>query len=335
MELQLALYQSKRSSTIPNKQFQWGGTKISDEGCGLWKGFAVRQLKERLRVEQKHQKLKQSQNEMTQLCGELKKLLEQWGSCENMVGLMGNKGQLRFRDLKVDDEVYSELLVAVARFHLEMRRKLENPCRTIYLKADFSMGKDIARLDPSVEGGVVFDRHSCFLLPFNLDVVVRACWRFFHCDQSTELSTDQEHELLVMSFSVKTNFENFTAKVQGKYACRKFVDTDSAVLTWVGLSGVSEYGGSEFRGMQLHKQGCIKLRKVASKGAVQQSSLTVAETRFKTTPVFGESVTDSMQQTKLLIDSFNSSYSTINGMFCQVLGELLIQEDWKAMFEQK
>lgn len=135
------------------------------------------------------------------------------------------------------------------------------------------------------------------------------------------------------SFKIRTDFEGFTSKLGGKYTACRHVDEDGSItIVWVGSGDVHEIDGVKFSGTQVHKRGCFKLRRVVRQGSGQQSTSTVVEASFETIPLFHDSVVDKNQQTQALLDGINKSYTKVNKLFCQKMGSLLVEEDWKATF---
>jgi hypothetical protein len=136
------------------------------------------------------------------------------------------------------------------------------------------------------------------------------------------------------SFSLAANAHNAVcpSKVQGKYTSQKRATEEGCVIVWSGVWDVSEIGHAKFRGMQLHKQGVIELRRVPHEGPGQHSTSTVAEIQFVTTPVFHESIKDNTQKTLELIVALQRSYDIVNSSFRQKMSDLLLEEDWKATF---
>lgn len=115
-------------------------------------------------------------------------------------------------------------------------------------------------------------------------------------------------------------------------SCR-YVDEDGSVtLAWSSIGNIKEINGMQFHGLQLHKNGCIKLRRAPREGPGQQSTSTVVEVSCETIPVFQESVVDKAQQTQAFLDEIDKGYTKLDKFFCQRMGTLLVETDWKATF---
>jgi uncharacterized membrane-anchored protein YhcB (DUF1043 family) len=135
------------------------------------------------------------------------------------------------------------------------------------------------------------------------------------------------------SFKIRTDFEGFTSEARGKYTARRYLDEDgSVVIICAGSEDIHEFDGVAFSGIQMHRRGFVKLRPVRRQGPGQQSTSTVVEASFESIPVFLDSVVDKAQQTQQLLDGIDRSYSKVDKLFCQRMGALLLEEDWKATF---
>ncbi|KAG4049144.1 hypothetical protein PC123_g15560 [Phytophthora cactorum] len=206
------------------------------------------------------------------------------------------------------DEIFSEQLVTIAKLHLEAQQR-QSPSWSVHLVSELSMGRDIAKLDASVKAGVVLEARCGVVLPFQLEVATDAYWRFFRFDHSGKHFADQapaqSTNLFAQSFAVRTVLKGYTSETEGKYTCRKYVGEDEVTLVWSGMWNILSFGGVRFDGMQLHKQGFIKLR-----------------------------VCDFEEQIKILITSLNQSHATMNDHFCHLMSDLLLEEDWKSTFRR-
>lgn len=94
--------------------------------------------------------------------------------------------QQRYWDFEADpaDEIYAHQLATVARMRLEMQR--QRPSRTLFLGSGLFMGQEMVRWDPSVKAGFKLETQYGTMLPFQLDVVADAYWRFFGCGYGME-----------------------------------------------------------------------------------------------------------------------------------------------------
>ncbi|KAG3015487.1 hypothetical protein PC120_g12123 [Phytophthora cactorum] len=245
----------------------------------------------------------------------------------------------KFWDFSMEavDEIFSEQLVTIAKLHLEAQQR-QSPSWSVHLVSELSMGRDIAKLDASVKAGVVLEARCGVVLPFQLEVATDAYWRFFRFDHSGKHFADQapaqSTNLFAQSFAVRTVLKGYTSETEGKYTCRKYVGEDEVTLVWSGMWNILSFGGVRFDGMQLHKQGFIKLRRVSKHGAGLSSTSTLVETSFETIPVFHDSVCDFEEQIKILITSLNQSHATMNDHFCHLMSDLLLEEDWKSTFRR-
>ncbi|KAG7378394.1 hypothetical protein PHYPSEUDO_010146 [Phytophthora pseudosyringae] len=345
LELKLKRLQLQNVSTpaIAQSRYKCTNGQIQvAQVSNLWNQVAERQLKERLRVEQRQLNLKESCKEFVLYSSELHKLFAKFEEArEETSKRLGGRPQYPFWDFAAhgDDEMVSEQMLVVSKLYLQVQQQFQNPGRTMHFGSELAMGRDIPRLDPSVQAGIVFDAHCGVLLPFSLDVAVEAYWKLFRFDhieeQTSKKSWDDLEDIFSRSFTVRANFEGCTSEAQGKYLCKKYVRKDYVAVVWSGVWNLSEYGGVKFHGMQLHKRGFIKLRRVCRQGPGQQSTSTIVETNFKTIPIFHGSVTDQTQQMQAFISALNRSFSRMNAKFCQMMSDQLLKEDWRATFERE
>ncbi|OWZ01545.1 hypothetical protein PHMEG_00027041 [Phytophthora megakarya] len=329
------LHLQKASKTFQ----QQDGKKYSS----VWNSVAERQLKERLRVEQQQLGLKDSCKQWMQYSTELQELFTKFEECrEDMVKRMNGRKQHKFWTFADDDsEIFSDQMLVITKLYLNSRLH-QRPCRTMNVGSELAMAKDIPRLEPSVEAGIVFNSHSGVLLPFPLKVVSEAYWKFFRFDQKevtvvNGLVVDNRYVQSVTytrSFTARSDHGGVKSEGQGKYMCQKYVSEDGVELMWSGVMDIAEYGGVKFQGMQLHKRGSIRLRPVLREGPGNQSTSTIVETNFETIPLFDDSVTDQVYQVQIFNAVLNSSYNQMSAMFSQMVSELLLKEDWRATFQR-
>ncbi|POM61873.1 hypothetical protein PHPALM_29048 [Phytophthora palmivora] len=324
-ELELKLTRLQFQATSKQRTNTNDLNQKSQDG-NLWNCIAERQLKERLRVEQEQLELKDLCNEVSKYSSELQTLFTRFEDCRERVGC---RQQHKFWDFRVhhDDEIFSEHMLIIAK----LWRQCQNPGRTMYFGSELTMGKDIPRLDPSVQAGIVFDTRCGVLLPFSLDVVTEAYWKFFGLHEFTvDDRFESMADVITRSSIVRTNLESFASEAKGKYLCQKRAIEDGVVLMWSGVWDITEYGGVMFRGMQLHHRGLVKLRRVSRQGPGQQSTSTIVETNLETIPVFDDNITDQIHQIQIFSSVVTRSFSTRNSTFSQMMSELLLKEDWKV-----
>ncbi|KAJ8542381.1 hypothetical protein ON010_g12432 [Phytophthora cinnamomi] len=220
---------------------------------------------------------------------------------------------------------------------LQQREQDESPNRTIHFRWDLSLGQEVVKPDPSAKVGIIFEARSGTVLPFKLEVVIEASWKFLGHGEGQQCivpNSDQQANTLVRSFSIETDFEGFFSEVVGKYTCRKHVMDDEVVIVWVECADVLEFAGAKFDGMQYMKRGYLKLKRILREGPGEQSTSTVPETYSKTTPVLREGATDPALQMQELVWAVKRSHNKVNKVFCETLSGLLLEEDWRATVGQ-
>ncbi|RLN88194.1 hypothetical protein BBJ28_00014565 [Nothophytophthora sp. Chile5] len=145
---------------------------------------------------------------------------------------------------------------------------------------------------------------------------------------------DTTTDVVSTSFTLQVKNGDFTARVRGKQTTRRYVSEDSITIVWTGSADPVEMSGVKFRGMQCQKAGWIKLRRVGSQesGRLADDRATTVEMHSEMTPLFQPGVVDQGRQISALIDSLRKSHDQTNAIYCQMLQELLLEEDWKATF---
>ncbi|ETK81937.1 hypothetical protein L915_12605 [Phytophthora nicotianae] len=212
--------------------------------------------------------------------------------------------------------------------------------KSIHFGLDLTLGQEVIKLDPNIKVGMRFESRSRTVLPFTLDVAVKAFWKFFGYSHGNMRSLgDTEYllqtNLLSRSFAIHTNFQDYFSQLVGKYTCRKIATEDEVTLVWVECTDVEEFGGSKFKGMQYLKRGYVKLRKIPREGPGIEITSTILETYSETTPAFREDIDDQAVRVQIrdLVNSIKRSYSRVNRVFCQTISNLLIEEDWKTTID--
>lgn len=121
--------------------------------------------------------------------------------------------------------------------------------------------------------------------------------------------------------------EGFTANVRGKQTCRRYINSDSEIIVWTGCADPVEFNGTNFSGMQCRKTGWIKLQRVPG----QCTESTWVEMYSEMTTLFKDEVEDQNWQIHALMDSMAKAHSKTNDIYCRMVRELLLEEDWKEV----
>ncbi|KAG7395772.1 hypothetical protein PHYBOEH_003207 [Phytophthora boehmeriae] len=333
LELNLKRLKLKKLSPQTNRQ--------DAEKCSLpvWNDIAQRQLKERLRVEQKNEELRQSYAGVAQFSTELAKFWTKYDDDKHeLAELMRTKRQ-RFWDFATepDEEIFSEQMVLLARLCLNLQQ-CQIPTKTLYLNSGLSRGNVVVKRDPRVDTGVLFESHCGTTLPFSLDVALKAYWRFFQIEHGDTQyapfnAADFPMDLFVETFSLQMNVEGLVSDISGKYTCRNYVSDNEVVIVWIEHVNVAEFGGLKFDGLQYQKRGWMKLRRVPHQGPGEQQSLsTVVECHYETVPIFRNGAFDPLQQMQAFITLVHRYHAKLDKAVCDAMGGLLLEEDWKATF---
>ncbi|KAG7379342.1 hypothetical protein PHYBOEH_011959 [Phytophthora boehmeriae] len=238
LELQLSRLEVQKTLQLKFPRKRTKNRQIPQCKAGVssvWGGIAERQFKERLRAELEQKTLKSAESELVALSLELQKLLQKsqeltdWAQPPNSVG-----SQLlrRFWDFSVDDEIFTEQLVAVASCTWSYGNNNRDKCRFKVRTGRYTTAAT-CRWDERwssriFSAGIVFETHSGTTVPFNMNVVAKAYWKLFNysvedglaIDESVDCSTD----VIARSFAIRTNLKDFTAHSSGKYTYRKYMD---------------------------------------------------------------------------------------------------------------
>ncbi|KAJ8558950.1 hypothetical protein ON010_g8499 [Phytophthora cinnamomi] len=104
--------------------------------------------------------------------------------------------------------------------------------------------------------------------------------------------------------------------------------TDSETIVWAKYVEPVDFNGVTYPGMYCRKTGWIKLQRAAG----QDTPSTVAEMYSEMTPVFKDGVENQNWQIRALVDSMARAHKITNSIYCEMIRDLLLEEDWKATF---
>ncbi|RLN94663.1 hypothetical protein BBJ28_00004077 [Nothophytophthora sp. Chile5] len=254
---------------------------------------------------------------------------------------MGRNAAKKFWDFASEDDavIFAEQLASVVSTHSRLEHEPQIPRIAMHLGPNLSGGKERMILSPNIAGGVMFELHCGTTVPFTLEVAAQAYWKLFAFgpgqrayQHDVAQAPDTTGDVVARTFALQTDYEGYTSQYRGKVTCRKYVSEDSVIVAWEGAGDVLEMSGVKFHGVQSHKTGWVKLRRVARQGPGQASTSTTVEMYFETTPVFHESVTDLREQTQTFIDATDKGQGKVNKLFCQIVSGMLVEEDWKATY---
>ncbi|ETP39777.1 hypothetical protein F442_12790 [Phytophthora nicotianae P10297] len=300
----------------------------------VWESIAERQLKERLHGELMQKELRAACSVQAKLVQELKKQLRLCAEDKKLSALMKRKSA-RLWDLLSDEssDIYAEQLTQVAKMCLQMQQQTAPPRHALQLANDLTQGVDVLKRNPTSAAGVVFEMRCGTSIPFDVHVAGNAYWRLtaheaFHRQGSLQQDLDAKGDVASASFNLQVACEGFTATVRGKQTCRRYINNDSETIVWTGYADPIELNGTKFSGMQCRKTGWIKLQRVAG----QPAGATWVEMYSEMTPLFKEGVEDQNWQIHALLDSMTKAHSKTNEIYCRMVRELLLEEDWKAAY---
>ncbi|KAG1697936.1 hypothetical protein DVH05_015420 [Phytophthora capsici] len=332
LELKLKRLKLHNAQTVDIVKVESRTLQTTNGSDSVWNGFAERQLKERLRVEQQHKRLQQTHQELLGVSMELQKLLKKCDENQQEVAeRLQIKQPQQYWDFEADpaEEIYADQLVILTRLRLQMQ--MQEPSRALCLSSGLSMGPEVVKWDP--KAGFILKMQVGMTLPFALNVTADSYWRFFGCGYGvvSQDESDLSVRTTARAFKIRTDFEGFTSRVSGKYTARRYVDSDgSIVIVWTGCGDVDKVGDATFNGVQVHKRGWIKVRRVPRQGAGHQSTSTVVEASFETIPVLHERIENKKHETQKFLAAVTKSYHIVDKLFCHQMGSLLLEEDWKA-----
>lgn len=236
-----------------------------------------------------------------------------------------------------DADIFSLQLANVAALYLQLQQ-CQTPSKPMYFDTGLAMGETVVKRDPSAGAGVRLEKHFGTTVPFTLDVAAKAYWRFFQLEHGDRLYSCNASTLCTdvsaHSYSLTVDKKGVISKISGKYTCQKHVSEDEITFVWVEHANVSEFGKLKFQGLQYRKRGSIKLRRVFRQSSDQQSTSTVVETHYETTPIFCTSAVNPMQQLSSFIALACGSHGEMSKLVSDTMSDLLLEEDWKATFTE-
>ncbi|KAG1709500.1 hypothetical protein DVH05_020151 [Phytophthora capsici] len=302
--------------------------KLVDE---TWRNKAEQQLKKRLESEQLQEELQGIRSVQKTLVVALKKHLKSCSSDKKLHSLLKPKASKFWNLLSGDDSgIYAEQLTQVAKMYLKMQHPNFQSRIGLQMSSGVTQGREIVKADSSNSSGVTFEMHCGTSVPFDVHVAGNAYWRLTTTEAYTRQGSLQpdlhtESNFASASFNLKVECEDFTATVRGKQTSRRYIDEDNEIIVWAGSADPIEFNGAMFYGMQCRKTGWIKLRRATGGN-------TFVEMYSEMTPLFLSGVEDKKWQIQALVGSMASAQSKTEAIYCQMVRELLLQEDWKATY---
>ncbi|KAG7395770.1 hypothetical protein PHYBOEH_003205 [Phytophthora boehmeriae] len=325
-KLELRLEQLKKR--VPADYQQGVPRGVMSSAPSLWSNIAERQLWERMRTEEVQRTLRAACSEQAKFAAELKKLLKACTPTKNITALT----ELKPAALSDEDcaGIYAEQLTLIAKVFAQLQQS--QLVRPKLLLSDMTTGVEVVKKSPIGNTGIVFEMHCTTTVPFDVRVAGNAYWRMSVCEAyqrqgSRVQEMDTGSTLLSTSFALNVRCDDFTANVHGHQTCRRYSSDDTEVIVWVGYANPVEFNGARFYGVQCKKTGWIKLQRGSD-----QSSTTV-EMYSEMTPVFAEGSTDQQAQICTLVDAMGNAHKKTNDIYCSIMRELLLEEDWKATVE--
>ncbi|KAI9990546.1 hypothetical protein PInf_018100 [Phytophthora infestans] len=274
----------------------------------VWESIAERQLKERFKGELVQKDLRAACSVQAKLLQELKKQLRLCADDKKLSALMS----ARLWDLLKDEnsDIYAEQLTQVAKMYLQMQQQVAPPSHVLQLATDLTQGIDVLK-KKSYWGSNAYWRLTAY--------------EAFSRQGSLQQDLGAKGDVASTSFNLQVACEGFTATVRGKHTCRRYTNDDCESIVWTGYADPVELNGTKFSGMQCRKTGWIKLRRVPA-GA------TLVEMYSEMTPLFKDGVEDQNWQIHALLESMATAHSKTNDIYCKMVRDVLLEEDWKAAY---
>ncbi|KAG1712914.1 hypothetical protein DVH05_000646 [Phytophthora capsici] len=311
-------------------------------GPPIWKGIAERQHKERMRAEEKNQKLRASLEGQLQLASRLERLLKKRPRDEEVAELTGGKHYKPLAPAKAmpsDDDIFAEQLAYVERAHLD--------ATDIFGTPDFAdRGATFCDLhvmnDPESDTGVAFVTKSSSMLPFDVQVTEKAFWRTFAEEGPTsksyfideKLSTEN---LIARSYALNFDAGSFQTNVRGKQTYRKYVDNDCVMIMWKSLTEPIEINGIKLNGLRCNQTGWMVLRGVnITPNDGQSRCITTSEAMLSTSlqsyckmiVELQDDIADQELQVGALTNFVVNSHDAITDVCGKIINRVLVEEDW-------
>ncbi|KAK1940550.1 hypothetical protein P3T76_008001 [Phytophthora citrophthora] len=295
-----------------------------------WRKKAEQQLKKRLESEQLQEDLEGISSVQKTLVVALKKHLKACSSDKKLPFLLKPKVAKFWNLFSGDDSgIYAEQLTQVAKMYLKMQQPNFHSRMGLQMSTGVTQGREVMKADSVNSSDVTFEMHCGTSIPFDVHVAGNAYWRLMtsepyirHGTLQTDLHTQNN---FAASFTWSVELENSTATVCGKQTSRRYINDNSEVIMLVNWINPVEVNGTRFFGMQCRRTSWVKLRRLAGGN-------TFVEMYSETTPLFLKGIEDVMKQIQAFFDSMASAHSTTDAIYCHMVRELLLQEDWKATY---
>ncbi|POM68712.1 Hypothetical protein PHPALM_15093, partial [Phytophthora palmivora] len=289
--------------------------EVKFKGSSTWKGIAERQLKERVRVEEKNQQLRSSLEGQLKLAMKLESLLrkrprdeESWQEISKLAEAKRFKPSVY---AATDDEIFADQLAHVLRAHLDVDR--------VFGGREFSDPRasfcDLHVMnDPHSDTGVAFVKKASSMMPFDIQVTERAFWRALAIEGTKgdryfldeRVTTDS---LISSSYGLNFKPGQFQANVLGKQTYRKYTGDGYVMIMWKWVVDPIEVNGTKFCGVRCHETGWIMLR--------------------------GDDIANQDLQVGALTDFVVNLHDTITEVCSKMISKVLVEEDWNLNEEQQ
>lgn len=142
--------------------------------------------------------------------------------------------------------------------------------------------------------------------------------------------------LVARTYGLDINMDKFQARFCGKQTVRKYVEADRVVIVWKQLMEPSKVNGTKFHGLQCHETGWVMIRSASPNSSHNTpsedgpASLTVVQACSKMVPHLQDDIVDQELQIGALTDFVMGFHDLTIALSCQLMADLLVEEDWKT-----
>ncbi|KAL4116953.1 hypothetical protein PRIC2_012403 [Phytophthora ramorum] len=330
-----------KQSAIDNKCIKTETTAPS-----IWKGIAERQQMDRVRAEEKNQRLRSTLEGQLKLAMTLEGLLSKRPREEELAVLAGNKRLKPVLDTAVsppDDDIFADQLEHVLRAHLEVGElfggsEFANPTASF---CDLHVMNDAL-----TDTGVAFVKKANSMLPFDVKVTGRAFWRAL-AEEGTSKDSYSLNErlktgsLVSRSYAMHFDAGPFHANVLGKETYRRYVRDDCVMIMWKWVVDPVEVNGTKFSGLRCHETGWIVLRGVnigemctaenelvAPKNAPRPVMSTLLQSYSRMTMELQDDIANQELQVGVLTNVVVNLHDALTEVCGKMMSNALVEEDW-------
>ncbi|RLN56859.1 hypothetical protein BBJ28_00008754 [Nothophytophthora sp. Chile5] len=234
------------------------------QSVALWRNMAERQKNQRALVESENGKLREKLKTQVRMAKSLQRILRKRERAAEQV-----TGESPKRQMQISHEVAS---AEASRPFDELLRSLD----ALFLGTDerFNLAPVASAANPLIREqelkyddltGVFLEFQNSKLLPFDLEAVSRATWRFtqekgIKFNKYFEEQFETQDDTVLRKFGVEIENNDRVANIRGRQAIRRYVQADRLVIVRHSIIDQVELSGAATGGITFRETGWIVVK---------------------------------------------------------------------------